>query len=75
MYQVYIQYFTFSFVLNSPVFRKLINYRCNGLISKYTFTNLGAAKAFLWYLSERTKIEVAATVSRLSRRQGVTIGL
>ena len=59
----------------SPVFRKLIINRCNDLIFKYTFSNLGAANAFLWYLSERTKIEVAATVSRLSPRQGVTIGL
>jgi hypothetical protein len=32
---------------------------------------LGAAKAFLWYLSERIKIEVAATVSRLSQRYRV----
>jgi hypothetical protein len=62
-------------VLSFPVFRKPITYRCNDLIFKTTFSNLGAAKAFLWYLLEKTRIEVAAAVSRLSQRQGVTIGL
>jgi len=47
-----------------PVFRTGHPNRCNYLIFKQGFSNLGAAKLILWYLLGKTKIVAAVTASR-----------